>query len=61
MRTQTWQKSSYCQEGEACLHIAASVTETILLTERGDPAQVVLATGPATFSTFLRALKDADG
>ncbi|MEV8033285.1 DUF397 domain-containing protein [Streptomyces sp. NPDC086182] len=58
MDTHEWQKSSYCQEGEACLHVAVSgVAETVHLTESGDPAHSILSTTPAAFDALLRALK----
>ncbi|MFI6008320.1 DUF397 domain-containing protein [Streptomyces sp. NPDC051243] len=59
MPTSTWHKSSYCQEGEACVHISATIPTAIHLTESADPAQTVLTTTPATFNTLLSALKSA--
>ncbi|MFF4834731.1 DUF397 domain-containing protein [Streptomyces sp. NPDC001315] len=56
MSTPAWQKSSYCQEGEACVHISAT-PDSIHLTESADPAHAVLTTTPAAFGTLLRALK----
>ncbi|MDO0914083.1 DUF397 domain-containing protein [Streptomyces sp. DT2A-34] len=57
MSPHRWQKSSYCQEGDACVHISAAGPDTIRLTESADPAQAVLTTTPATFDTLLNALK----
>jgi len=58
MPTHDWQKSTYCQEGDACLHVAVSTTaETVHLTESGDPAHSILSTTPAAFDALLRALK----
>ncbi|MET7981381.1 DUF397 domain-containing protein [Streptomyces sp. NPDC005281] len=58
MSAHDWQKSSYCQEGDACLHVAVSTTaETVHLTESGDPAHSILSTTPATFGALLQALK----
>ena len=34
-----WQKSSYCSEGDSCVHIATAPTGTIHLTESGDPTR----------------------
>lgn len=56
MLTDKWQKSSYCQEGDACVHISAT-SRTVLLTESADPTQSVLSTTPAAFGTLLRTLK----
>ena len=58
MPTHDWQKSTYCQEGDACLHVAVSTTaETVHLTESADPAHSILSTTPAAFDALLRALK----
>ncbi|MEU8971958.1 DUF397 domain-containing protein [Streptomyces monashensis] len=51
-----WQKSSYCGEGESCIHIAAT-PDTIHLTESADPTGAVLTTTPAVFGTLIAALK----
>ncbi|MFC7264026.1 DUF397 domain-containing protein [Streptomyces lutosisoli] len=56
MRTPEWQKSSYCQEGEACVHVAATA-ETVHLTESADPAGVILSAGSDAFAALLHALK----
>ncbi|MFC4508318.1 MULTISPECIES: DUF397 domain-containing protein [Streptomyces] len=59
MPTPTWQKSSYCQEGEACVHISAapaSIARTIHLTESADPSEAVLTTTPAAFAALLQTL-----
>ncbi|MGW0970595.1 DUF397 domain-containing protein [Streptomyces sp. NPDC002516] len=56
-----WQKSSHCQEGDACVHVAASgAAETVHLTESADPAHSILSTTPAAFGALLRALKGED-
>ncbi|WP_327429541.1 DUF397 domain-containing protein [Streptomyces sp. NBC_01236] len=56
MPTHDWQKSSYCQEGDACVHVAATA-ETVHLTESGDPAGVILSADPDAFTALLHALK----
>ncbi|MEV2218125.1 DUF397 domain-containing protein [Streptomyces sp. NPDC050997] len=57
MSPQGWQKSSYCQEGDACVHISASAPTSVHLTESADPAQTVLTTDPAAFRALLKTLK----
>ncbi|WP_327368906.1 DUF397 domain-containing protein [Streptomyces sp. NBC_01217] len=59
MSTSFWQKSSYCGEGDACIHISTSPTRTVSLTESGDPAGAILHTTPAALGTLLRALKES--
>ncbi|MEV7341533.1 DUF397 domain-containing protein [Streptomyces sp. NPDC093544] len=56
MSTHDWQKSSYCQEGDACLHVAATA-ETVHLTESSDSTGVILSAQPDAFAALLRALK----
>lgn len=51
-----WQKSSYCSEGNSCVHIATT-TEGIHLTESSDPTRAVLTTTPTAFHTLLTTLK----
>ncbi|MEV8310926.1 DUF397 domain-containing protein [Streptomyces flavidovirens] len=51
-----WRKSSYCQEGEACLHVA-SQARTVLLTESADPDHAVLSTTPTTLDALIQSLK----
>ncbi|MFF3613847.1 DUF397 domain-containing protein [Streptomyces sp. NPDC002580] len=53
----TWQKSSYCGEGEACVHVAGATTPAIHLTESADPGGAVLTAAPAAFRSLLQVLK----
>ncbi|MFF4500057.1 DUF397 domain-containing protein [Streptomyces sp. NPDC001401] len=53
----TWQKSSYCPEGNSCIHVAAT-PQTIHITETSDPTRAVLTTTPDAFATLLTALKN---
>ncbi|MFJ9677914.1 DUF397 domain-containing protein [Streptomyces sp. NPDC101194] len=57
-----WQKSSYCAQGDSCLHVAASHS-TVELTESSDPAGAILHTTPAAWAALVRTLKEshADG
>lgn len=57
MPTDAWQKSSYCGEGEACIHVTG--TQLIHLTESGDPRKAILTATPATFHALLLTLKEA--
>ena len=57
MPTYTWQKSSYCGQGESCVHISADPgPKAIHLTESADPAHAVLTATPAAFAALLHAL-----
>ncbi|MFC4463464.1 DUF397 domain-containing protein [Streptomyces xiangluensis] len=56
MPASEWQMSSYCGQGESCVHISAA-PETIHLTESADPTRVILSAAPSAFSALLRALK----
>ncbi|MEV2254690.1 DUF397 domain-containing protein [Streptomyces sp. NPDC050147] len=59
MPTPSWQKSSYCQEGDACVHLAATASPTgpaIQLTESADPTGAILTAPPAAFAALLRTL-----
>ncbi|MCX5049222.1 MULTISPECIES: DUF397 domain-containing protein [unclassified Streptomyces] len=53
----TWQKSSYCPEGNSCIHVATA-PETIHITESSDPTGAILTATPAAFGTLLAALKN---
>lgn len=57
MHTLAWQKSSYCPEGNSCIHVAATPT-TVHLTESSDPTGAILTATPATFAAFLTTLKE---
>jgi hypothetical protein len=60
MTPHSWQKSSYCAAGEACLHVATGPGPTspaVHLTESADPSGAVLTTTPAAFAHLLAALK----
>ncbi|GAA3368233.1 hypothetical protein GCM10020367_05770 [Streptomyces sannanensis] len=58
MTSYLWQKSSYCSEGDSCLHAAATPDSTIKLTESADPARVILSTTPTTWAAWLQAIKE---
>lgn len=56
MTAYAWQKSSYCAQGESCVHISASPT-SVHLTESADPTQAVLSATPTAFGALLNTLK----
>ena len=58
MSPQRWHKSSYCQEGDACVHISITPT-AVHLTDRPDPPQTVLTAGPAAFAALIGLLKSS--
>ncbi|MET8942291.1 DUF397 domain-containing protein [Streptomyces sp. NPDC004542] len=60
MSARLGQKSSYCQEGEACVHISRTAT-TIRLTESADPAHTTLTTHSPAFAALLGSLKARPG
>ncbi|MFD4762642.1 DUF397 domain-containing protein [Streptomyces sp. NPDC058439] len=57
MPNHMWQKSSYCGEGESCVHIAAPVPGAVCLTESGDPTGAILRTTPTAWAALVRAVK----
>lgn len=57
MSQHTWQKSSYCAQGEACVHVGTGLRGSIGLTESGDPTGAILRTTPAALRALLRTLK----
>ncbi|WP_200258266.1 DUF397 domain-containing protein [Streptomyces sp. HSG2] len=52
-----WQKSSYCAQGDSCLHVAASPDHHVRLTESSDPSGAILTLTPAAFENLIAALK----
>ncbi|MFF9567778.1 DUF397 domain-containing protein [Streptomyces sp. NPDC014685] len=57
MPSPTWQKSSYCAQGNSCIHVAAPTPGTIGLTESADPTGAVLHTTPTAWAALLHAIK----
>lgn len=53
-----WLKSSYCAQGDSCVHVAGD-NDTVRLTESGDRTGAVLRTDPTTWTTFLRTVKES--
>jgi hypothetical protein len=52
----TWQKSSYCAQGDSCVHVAKT-PDAIHLTESADPSGAILTTAPSAFAELVRSLK----
>jgi hypothetical protein len=57
MTTPNWQKSSYCAQGEACIHVAAD-QGSVALTESSDPSGAILRTTPSAWAALIRAVKE---
>ncbi|MET7732974.1 DUF397 domain-containing protein [Streptomyces sp. NPDC005402] len=54
MITDRWQKSSYCQEGDACVHISTD-PDGVHLTD-SDAAETVITVSRAAFTALLKSL-----
>ncbi|MFI6062583.1 DUF397 domain-containing protein [Streptomyces sp. NPDC051286] len=52
-----WQKSSYCGQGESCVHVATQ-DNTVNVTESSDPTGAILRTTPTAWAALLRSVKD---
>ncbi|MEU8506930.1 DUF397 domain-containing protein [Streptomyces brevispora] len=59
MTVPTWQKSSYCAQGNSCIHVAVLTPGTVDLTESGDPTGAILHATPTAWHALLRTLKEA--
>ncbi|MFJ3800392.1 DUF397 domain-containing protein [Streptomyces sp. NPDC090088] len=59
MSTCRWRKSSYCQEGEACVHI--STTPTTVRIADAEPPRNVLTVSAVAFEALLDLVKSPDG
>ncbi|MFD7527001.1 DUF397 domain-containing protein [Streptomyces sp. NPDC059849] len=57
MLSPAWQKSSYCAQGNSCVHVAALAPGTVALTESADPTGAILRTAPAAWAALVRTLK----
>ncbi|WP_217245216.1 DUF397 domain-containing protein [Streptomyces sp. AC602_WCS936] len=56
MKQLAWQRSSYCAQGDSCLHVATT-PGAVHLTESSDPSDSILTLTPTAFGTLLTALK----
>ncbi|MFE7241973.1 DUF397 domain-containing protein [Streptomyces sp. NPDC057580] len=52
----TWQKSSYCAQGNSCVHVAVH-DNTVSVTESSDPSGAILRTTPTAWAALLRSVK----
>ncbi|WNZ10444.1 DUF397 domain-containing protein [Streptomyces sp. 11x1] len=53
----SWQKSSFCSEGNSCVHISTGPADTVLITESADATGAVLNATSTGFRALLHALK----
>lgn len=61
MSTRRWRKSSYCQEGEACVHISTTPdSPTTVQIADAAPPRNVLKVGATAFAALLDLVKSAD-
>ncbi|MGW0780468.1 DUF397 domain-containing protein [Streptomyces sp. NPDC002913] len=57
MSVLAWQKSSYCAQGNSCVHIATD-RGSVALTESSDPTGAILRTSPSAWAALIRAVKE---
>ncbi|WP_078857636.1 DUF397 domain-containing protein [Streptomyces sp. NRRL F-4474] len=56
----SWRKSSFCQEGEACVHVATTAPgAAVKVAGSADPGKDHLTVSPAAWTAFLQAVKGA--
>ncbi|GAA3973633.1 DUF397 domain-containing protein [Streptomyces plumbiresistens] len=56
MTEPTWQKSTYSEEGSACVYLAATPAGTILLRESDEP-ETIITTGPRQLRALIAGLR----
>ncbi|KUN70292.1 toxin-antitoxin system, toxin component [Streptomyces canus] len=54
MSTGRWQKSSYCQEGDACVHISSD-PDNVHITD-SDAAQTIVTVSHGAFAALVKSL-----
>ncbi|MBM7436642.1 DUF397 domain-containing protein [Streptomyces sp. HB132] len=52
-----WQKSSYCAQGNSCIHVAND-QNFVALTESSDPSGAILRTSALAWAALIRAVKE---
>ncbi|MEU9452019.1 DUF397 domain-containing protein [Streptomyces sp. NPDC048277] len=62
MSPNRWQKSSYCQEGDACVHISTTPASpaTVHIAD-ADPPRNIVTVSTAAFGALLDLVKSSDG
>jgi hypothetical protein len=55
MTDPTWQKSTYSEEGSACVYLAVAPAGTILLRESDEP-ETILTTSPRQLHALIAAV-----
>ncbi|MFJ7158100.1 DUF397 domain-containing protein [Streptomyces sp. NPDC101118] len=55
----SWQKSSYCAQGEACVYVAHGPTGT-RVAQRADGGGPVVAVDSGAWAAFIQAVRAAD-
>jgi uncharacterized protein DUF397 len=53
-----WRKSSYSNNGGACVEVATNVPGVVAVRDSKDPSGPSLAFSAASWQAFIRALKD---
>ncbi|WP_262702886.1 MULTISPECIES: DUF397 domain-containing protein [Streptomyces] len=57
--TDNWQKSSFSGNAANCVYVALDGKRRVRMRESDEP-ELILATTPATFGVFIRAVKAGD-
>ncbi|MFJ3979297.1 DUF397 domain-containing protein [Streptomyces sp. NPDC090021] len=56
----SWRKSSFCQEGEACVHVATTAPDAaVKVAGSADPGVDHLTVSPTAWTAFLQTVKSA--
>jgi hypothetical protein len=56
MTEQNWQKSTYSEEGSACVYLATTPTGTILLRESDEP-EIIVIINPKQLGDLISGLR----
>lgn len=57
MTTHRWQTSSFCGQGESCVHVATR-HGAVHLTESSDPSGAIIHTTPSAWAALIRTVKE---
>ncbi|MGW0391577.1 DUF397 domain-containing protein [Streptomyces sp. NPDC003042] len=58
MAEHTWQRSSYCAEGNSCVYVTPGGDDHVLVAESATPGTVIVTTA-AAWGALVEALKAA--